>query len=117
MASQLSSTFPLLQQGALNQAGGTQDGGFAQSFGGLDVILDANIGVTYGAATNEDEIYVVAKEDLILEEGPLFSKVFEDVGSGSGLIRFQIFSYSALLSKRYPKSIAIISGTGLTAPA
>lgn len=117
LAGGLSSTFPLFQQGALMQAAGAQDGGFVSNWAGLDVILDANVGTTYGAGTNEDEIYIVAMEDLYLAEGPLFSRVFEDVGSGNGLIRYQVFAYSAFLSKRYPKSISVISGTGLVAPA
>lgn len=116
LASNLSSTFPLFQQGMLNQASGTQDNGFADTFAGLRVILDSNVGTTYGTGTNEDEIYVVARQDMYLAEGPLFSRVFEDVGSGNGLIRYQVFAYSAFLSKRYPGSITVISGTGLAAP-
>lgn len=116
LASGLSSTFPLFQQGNLMQAAGTQDNGFVNSFAGLRVIEDANVGVTYGVATNEDEVYLVALEDFYLAEGPLLSRVFEDVGSGTGVVRFQMWSYSSFLSKRYPKSISIISGTGLTAP-
>lgn len=116
LASNLSSTFPLFQNGALNQAGGRQASGFVESFGGLKVILDGNVGVLYGASTNEDEVYVVASQDLYLAEGPLMAKVYEDIGSGSGLIRIQIYAASALLSKRYPGSISVIAGTGLTSP-
>lgn len=116
LASNLSSTFPLFQQDALMQAGGKQDKGFVTSFGGLKVIADPNIGTTYGASTNEDEVYVVASNDLILQEGPLMARVFEDVGSGSGNIRYQVFAHSAFLSKRYPKSITVVSGTGLVSP-
>ncbi len=113
----LSSTFPLFQQGGLFQAAGTQDNTMVTSMGGLRVILDANITITAGASTNEDKIYVLASSDFYLAEGPLFSRVFEDVGSGNGLIRYQIFAYSAFLGNRYPKSLCIISGTGLTAPS
>lgn len=96
------------------QAGGTQQGGLMASFSGLDVILDSNIPTTNGAGTNEDVILVLAKEDFILMESPIFARN-PDVGSGNGLIRFEIFQHSAFLSKRYPKSASVISGTGLVA--
>lgn len=117
LASTVGSSVPLFQQGSLMQAQGTQDNGFLETFAGLRVIRDVNVGTTYGAGTNQDEIYVVALSDLYLAEGPLFSRVFEDVGSGSGLIRYQVFAYSSFLSKRYPSSISIISGTGLVTPS
>jgi hypothetical protein len=40
LGKELSSTFPLFQQGTLTQAIGEQDGGFTTSFGGLRVVLD-----------------------------------------------------------------------------
>ena len=86
------------------------------SFSGLRIVYDANIATNYGASTNEDEIYVVASPDLILQEGPLMAKVYEEVGSGTGTVRYQVFSFSAFLSKRYPASITVISGTGLVVP-
>lgn len=116
LASTLSTSVPLFQQGSLMQAAGTQDAGFIETFAGLRVIRDVNVGTTYGAGTNQDEIYVVCSTDLYLAEGPLFSRVFEDVGSGTGLIRYQVFAYSSFLSKRYPSAISIISGTGLATP-
>lgn len=112
----LSSTVPLFQQGQLVQAVGTQDGGFVQSLGGIPILQDPNILTTYGAGTNEDHVYVVAREDFILMEGPLMARVWDDVGSGNGIIRYSVFAYSAFLSNRYPKSLTIISGTGLVTP-
>jgi HK97 family phage major capsid protein len=116
VASQLSSTFPLLQLASLNQAGGQQDKGFAYDIAGLDVLKDKNVGILYGAGTNEDEIYVLASEDFYLMEGPLMARVHDDVGSGTGVIRFAVFAFSAFLSKRYPKGVTVISGTGLVTP-
>ena len=54
----------MIQQGQLWQGYGTQDSGFLRSFAGLEVIIDASIGTTYGAGTNQDEIYVLASEDF-----------------------------------------------------
>ena len=116
LASNLSSTFPLFQLGGLYQAAGNQSMGFTAGIAGLEVLLDPNVGTLYGAATNEDEIYVLASVDFQLAEGPLMSRVFEDVGSGTGVIRYQVFAHSAFLSNLYPASLTIISGTGLVSP-
>ena len=116
LASNLSSTFPLFQLGALNQASGTQNNGMVENIGGLRVVLDANVGVLYGAGTNQDEVYVLRTADMILWEGPLQARVLPEVGSGTLTVRLQLFAYSAFASARQPKSISISSGTGLTAP-
>src|SRR3990167_684840 len=117
LASGLSSTFPLFQQGQLMQAAGAQDGGFLQSFAGLRVVIDGNIATNYGVATNEDEIYVVRSADLIMAEDPLRVRVLEQVLSGTLQVRLQVFAYSGFMSGRQPEAIAKISGTGLVAPS
>jgi len=114
--SSLSSTVPLFQQGQLVQAVGVQDQGFAQSLGGIPILKDPNIATNKGASTNQDTIYVLAKEDFILMEGPMMARVWDDVGSGNGIIRYSIFAYSSFLSNRYPKSLTLINGTGLVTP-
>lgn len=115
IASNLSSTFPLLQQGGLVQAVGTQDGGFAKFIAGLPVIEDPNVGTLLGAGT-EDEIYAIYNPDLILmEDAPRF-EVFRDVLSGTGEARLRLWAYSAFASARQPAAITVISGTGLIAP-
>lgn len=116
LASNLSSTFPLFQLGSLNQAAGTQDVGKLSSFSGLRVVVDANVGTTYGAATNEDEIYIVRAADFILAEGPVQSRMLSEVGSGTLTVRLQVYGYSASIAGRYPSSISIVSGTGLVTP-
>lgn len=117
LASNLSSTFPLFQLGTLTQASGTQDVGMATSIGGLKVIRDGNVRTQDGAATNQDEIYVVSSSDLILWEGPLQARVLPEVGSGTLTVRLQLFAYSAFASGRQPKAISVISGAGLVLPA
>lgn len=116
LASNLSSTFPLFQLGTLTQAAGTQDEGMLRSFSGLRVVLDANIGTTYGAATNEDEIYVLRAADAVLMEGPVVSRVLSEVGSGTLTVRLQVYGFSMFFGGRYPASISVISGTGLVSP-
>ena len=106
-----SSTFAIVQQGGLFHAQGTQDGGFVTMFNGLEVLRDNNVSTT--VSTNQDRVYVLASQDFLLAEGPLYARVHEDVGSGTGFIRFAVFAHSAFLSSRYPSSVARISGTGL----
>jgi hypothetical protein len=50
-------------------------------------------------------------------ESPLFARVDEGVGSATGVIRYSLFQHTAFLSKRYPTSASVISGTGLVAPS
>lgn len=117
LASNLSSTFPLFQLGSLNQAAGSQDVGLVNNFAGLRTVMDANVRTTDGSSTNQDEIYVVRAADMILWEGPLQARVYPDVGSGTLTVRLSLFGYSAFAAGRYPASITVISGTGLTAPS
>ena len=116
LASNLSSTFPLFQVGNLNQAQGTQDIGALISVSGLRVVSDSNVGILYGAGTNEDEIYVVRTSDMHLWEGPLQARVMPEVGSGTLTVRLILHGFSAFASARFAKSITVISGTGLAAP-
>lgn len=116
LASNLSSTFPLFQQGGFYRGVGEQDGGVPLTIAGYPVIVDANVGTTYGTGTNEDEIYLVRADDMPLMEGPMVTRVMDQVLSGTLEVRLQLFNYSAFASERYPKGIAKISGTGLAAP-
>jgi len=116
LAAGLSSTFPLFQQGMLNRGVGTQNAGLVAGPLGLTEIADANIGTTYGAGTDEDEIYAIRASDLLLWEGPLQTRVYPEVGSGTLTVRLMLWAYSAFASGRFPKSISIVSGTGLVAP-
>ena len=109
---------PILQQGNLFQAFGTQDNTYAGSIAGLPVVIDPNIGTTYGnPGTNQDEIYVLHADDLLLMEGAVRQATFEDVGSGNLTVRLQLFGYSFWVPNRQAKSIAVISGAGLASPS
>jgi hypothetical protein len=91
--------------------------GMTTSLSGLKVVRDANVRTQDGAATNQDEIYVVSSSDLILYEGPLQARVMPEIGSGTLTVRLQLFAYSAFASGRQAKAISIISGAGLVTPA
>ena len=116
LASSLSSTFPLFQQGNFTVAAGSQAGGFATSFGGLNVILDSNIGTVYGSSTSEDECYLIRSADLMLFEGAVQFVTFQDVLSANLQVRLRLHSFSFFVPHRQPKAIAVVSGTGLSSP-
>ena len=85
---------------------------------GLPVVTDANVGTTYGAATNQDEIYCVAAPEMHLWEqsGSPFTLSFEATSPGSLTVKTVVYGYSAFSAERYAKAASIISGTGLVAP-
>jgi HK97 family phage major capsid protein len=85
---------------------------------GLPIITDANVGTTYGAGTNQDEIYLVDAREMHLWEQPgsPFSLRFDATAPGNLTIKTVIYGYSAFTAERYAKAASIISGTGLTAP-
>lgn len=112
LAKELSATMPLFQQGQLTQAIGQQDGGFVTSFGGLAVVLDPNIGTTYGAGTNEDEVYIVRSADYLLMESDAVFVRFDEVLSQTLTVR----SFSFFVPHRFPKATCVLSGTGLAKP-
>lgn len=117
IASQLSSTFPLIQQGGFNQAVGSQNIGSTMTYAGLPVVSDANMQSTLGAGTNQDEIFAVHAPDLIFYEGPIRTDIFNSPGSNTLVVRLRLFAYQAFVVGRYPTGISVISGTGLAAPS
>ena len=86
---------------------------------GLPIISDANVGTTYGAATNQDEIYLVDAREMHLWEQPgsPFSLRFDATTPGSLTIKTVVYGFSAFTAERYAKAASIIAGTGLTAPS
>lgn len=100
LASNLSSTFPLFQLGNLVQATGVQDQGMVNNFSGLGICIDANVRSTDGAGTNQDEMYVLRSQDLVLWEGDLQARVMEQVLSSTLTVRLQLYAYSAFASGR-----------------
>jgi len=93
-------------------------GNSGYSIMGLPVVTDANVGTGYGAATNQDEIYVVAAPEMHLWEqaGSPFALSFDQTIAGSLTLKTVVYGYGAFTAGRYPLAASIISGTGLVAP-
>jgi HK97 family phage major capsid protein len=84
---------------------------------GLPVIVDPSIPTNLGSGTNEDRIIVMRASDSYLWEGAVRTRALPEVGSGTLTVRLQAYEYLAFTAERLPKSISIISGTGLSTPS
>ncbi len=89
--------------------------GNAGTFLGLPVYIDPNMGVTFGAANNEDRVYLLKQDDLLLFESPIRIEMFREPYADSMGVLFRAFSYLGTLLNRQAASIAVL--TGLTPPA
>ena len=117
LAGSVSSSSSLFQVGTYPQSLGEQGGGTLLTFAGLPVVTTTGIPSNLGAGTNEDRIIAYSADTMRLMEGPIRTRVLTEVLSGSLTVRIQAYAFSAFASQRHPKSISVISGTGLTSPA
>lgn len=90
--------------------------GFVGTLQGLPVYVDPNIPTNLGAGTNEDRIIPIRSSDVILFEGTPRAETFRETKADQLSVLLRFYNYAALHSERYPKSISIVSGTGLIAP-
>ncbi len=102
---------PSNAQGVL--AGGAE--GRVGTFAGLPVYVDSNIATNAGAGLNEDRVLVLNTAETLLFESQIRTRVLPEVLSGTLTVRVQIYGYAAMAT-RQAKSVAVISGTGLTPP-
>lgn len=82
----------------------------------LPVFLDPNIPANLGTGTNEDRIIVARPEDVTLYESSPKAEAFRETKAKEAQVVFRMYGYVALHSERAPKSISVISGTGLVQP-
>lgn len=83
---------------------------------GTPVHVDPSIPTNLGAGTNEDRILGLRADDLWLWEGALKAETFTAPYADSMGVLFRVYAYSAAIPDRYPASVGVISGTGLTTP-
>lgn len=122
VASQLSSSFPLLTvpNAGTQQAGQLGGTGYAAAGAGIlgaDVVLDRNVETDLGGGT-EDAIYGVDASECHLWEdadAPLLIRA-EQTAAGNLTVKFVVYGYSAFTAGRYPLATGDITGTGLAAP-
>lgn len=90
--------------------------GFVGTIQGLPVYVDPNIPTNLGAGTNEDRIIAARSSDVILFEGTPRAEAFRETKADQLSVLLRFYNYAAIHSERYPKSLSVISGTGLIAP-
>ena len=84
---------------------------------GLRVVLDANISIKLGAGTNQTAFIVQRAQDSWFWEMPRFeTRAYDDVESGTGAVRCQVWNYASLTHERYSEGISYVTGTGLIVP-
>lgn len=83
---------------------------------GLPVYTDPNMPTNLGAGTNQDPILVLRDQDSIFYESPPRAEASIQPGFNTLTVNLRFYRYVALHASRFPKSIAIINGTGLVAP-
>ncbi len=94
------------------QTGEIAEGPVGRLTVGTPVILDGNIPENLGGGT-ETRIITLRTNELYLWEGPVQTRVLMEVLSGTLQVRFQVYRYAAFMGNRLPKSISIVSGTGM----
>lgn len=90
--------------------------GFVGTIQGLPVYVDPNIPTNLGAGTNEDRIIAARSSDVILFEGTPRAEAFRETKADQLSVLLRFYNYAAIHSERYPKSLSVISGTGLIGP-
>ncbi len=107
-------------QGPMNAVGqfaGVLSEQVVGSVQGLPVVTDPSISILGGTGTNEDYILVMRSNDSYLWEGVKKTRVLPEIGSGNLTVRLQVYGYLAFTAERQPKSITLITGSGLSTPS
>jgi len=97
--------------------GSVQPDGLVGYCQGLPVFVDANMPTNLGTGTNEDRIIIMRGADTILYEGVPRAEAFREPKADQLSVLLRVYNYVALHSERYPKSISVVSGTGLITPS
>ena len=86
------------------------------TFHGLPVVIDPLVPTTVGTGTNQDLVYLIKADDLVLFESTPQVEMFREPYADSMGILFRLYAYVATILNRHPESIGVLTGTGLTPP-
>lgn len=124
MQNAMGASYPLITQpGVVAQTLGAN---YAEAYGrgvrgilpnGTPVIVDNNVAVNLGAGTNEDEIYLVDRQECHLWEdpdAPVYIRAEQAKAANLGIL-LVVYGYYAFTFQRQPHARKI-SGTGLVTP-
>jgi HK97 family phage major capsid protein len=83
---------------------------------GVPVVIDPLVPTNLGAGTNQDIVYLLKADDLVLLESGPQTEVFREPYADSLGVLVRLYAYVATVLNRHTESIAVISGTGLVTP-
>jgi HK97 family phage major capsid protein len=101
---------------AAAQPGAIAAQGYVGEMLGLPVFTDANLPTNLGAGTNQDAILVMRASDVYLWEGNVRAEAFEQTYAAQLSLLVRLYNYVSFQPGRYPKAIAVVTGTGAVLP-
>lgn len=90
--------------------------GMVGYFHGLPVYIDPQVPVNLGAGTNQDIVYLLKTDDLVLFESQPQSEAFRETYADTVGVLFRMYAYIGTILNRHTESIGVITGTGLVTP-
>ena len=108
-------------EGMFNTEGASDTAGYDMTgrMLGCKVVVSGNVPTNLGGGTNETRVVAMRAEDSWIYEdagAPIYIRAEQPLAASLGVL-FVAYSYSAFTAGRQPKSVAVISGTGLILPA
>jgi HK97 family phage major capsid protein len=107
---------PNAAYGRFNQLGvadGVQNQGLAGEYRGVPVYLDPLIPNNLGAGTNQDEAFVLDSKQINLYESTAKVEAFRETYANQLSLFVRIHEYYGIIANRLPKTISLITGTGM----
>jgi HK97 family phage major capsid protein len=98
------------------QDNATAPAGMVGYFHGLPVYIDPLVPINIGAGTNQDNVYLLRTDDLVLFESPPQAEAFRETYADSVGVLFRMYGYVGTLLNRHTESLGVMSGTGLVTP-
>jgi HK97 family phage major capsid protein len=103
--------------GAFNSMGGSDVVGYDLSgrMLGCNVVASGNVPSNLGGGSNETRAIAMRASDSYLWEdsnAPLYIRAEQPAAASLGVL-YVVYSYSAFTAGRQPKSVAVVSGTGM----
>ncbi len=103
------------QYNGIGTQGNVLGEGAAGTLAGLPVYIDANIPQTWNSSTNQDGVFVLRTDDMLLLESEPEFQTFDATYADNFSILARSVQYAAFLPDRYAASVGVIQGTGLVA--
>lgn len=123
LQSQLTQSWPYLASPNIpTQAGGvTTDAGYGSGLrgmlpSGIGIVADNNVPVGLGVGTNEDEVYVINRQEAHLWEDPDSPLMVSAEKVLTNQVEIALYGYIAFTFGRYPAAMQKVAGTGLITP-